>query len=641
MCPILVQNNFKGEGYDFSIKKMIDQEKENEIMKRRIWTLLVVATLGLGLFSGCGTGTSGANVNLKNMQKADKIIMEALSSDAYKMASEDELLEKAKSTVEQLVEEKLVVEESVKVIEETGSVSFQYVGGGTATIQTKPLQEEVTEEVVTAPSVSEIEVIVAEEATKAEQTGAPVVETPEELPVTSDPSASWSKQEEPVIDVVYEPSEDEEKVTAFSVRVYNAFEDYNWRNANYTALLDDWVACGLANVTYDDEVHVEELLSIADYSMVSFSMHGTLTYTMTSGVTPVIVLLDDVASNERDKELQSYLAKNEVVKLYHADGACYAITPSFFAGNLAAESLSNTIVYSESCDFLGECHYEVCDRASGVYCSTGTSSYPDALCGLGALSVMGFHNSVNNVYAVAGLDVVGQLVYLGYTPEVAYVAFTDWYGLTDDEFLMRNYGTHKDGVPAYLLLYGNNITCTSQDLLKPVEGEVVEPETVEEQEQKDNAISTGRMTRDEQVAFVSESMGWDICTEEQFAVFAQCGIPEEKHYMLWDGEAVVVVFDRVMEVCDFVDSTATNLMSNNFLDYSSLDFMESILHSSNGEVEEPDIIFQELLNEGDSMAFGSRMIHLEYVPYLVDDAGKMVEQGSDDPYYYIRIRLVE
>lgn len=426
-------------------------------MKKRILSLLLVGTMTLSLLTGCGYGgkETKAIINLDNLKKADEQIEAIIDSDEFKEADEEKRLELAIETIDKLIEAKVIEEKSVQVVEEKGVVTFIYEGGGAGAIQTTELAPQTTEE-AQIPSESKVESTIIAEEEKAEQAGATVVSPGEEIPEVEDIDAEWSKQQDPTPDVVITPTSG-----MLSIRVYNAFEDNDYRNANYETLLSAWKEGGFTadQITLDNEVYVEELLDIPNYTMVSFSMHGSVCRNNQGEILPIIILLDDHVSEKRDEELQEYIGQYEVVKMYTEKGACYGVFPSFFSNNFSANALSHTIVYSESCKFFGSCNNTAqCDKKANKFCNTGSAVFAETLCSLGCPAVLGFHNSVYANYALGGLYVFGLALNMGYTPEFAFCAFTSEMGETD----RVNTAT---GYTAFPLLFGKNITCTIGDLL--------------------------------------------------------------------------------------------------------------------------------------------------------------------------------
>ena len=411
------------------------------------------------------------------------MIEDVVTSEEFKEADEKKRLEIAKDTVEQLVDDKIVKEESVQVIEEEGVVTFQYEGGGSGTIHAADLPQPDKEE-VSHPEESVIGDTIEKQEQKAEEAGATAVGPQEEIPIVEDTKAEWSKQPEPSIDVVITP-----KPATMTIRVYNAFEDSEYRNRNYESLVSNWKDEGFSEeqIILDNEVYVEELLEIPNYTLVSFSMHGSVCCDGNGNVLPVILLMDDKSSAARNKELESYLANYEIAKVYTQHGGAYAVFPKLFSNHFSKDDLANTIIYSESCMFFGECSLnKKCNKKSGIYCDSGSVAFADALCDSGCPAVLGFHNSVYADYAIGGLYVFGIAINMGYTPEYAFCAFTDIMGETDRTNV-------QTGNTAYPLLFGKNITCTVSDLLqqKEVVQQTSQQQSSEEtSEKEDDATSS-------------------------------------------------------------------------------------------------------------------------------------------------------
>ena len=434
-------------------------------MRKRIISIALVITMIAGLMTvtGCRGKIARKTVALTVLEKVDEELEEIVLSDTFQIADTKERLEIAVETVEQLIIDKLIKKDSVQVLEEEGAVVFEYEGGGTGTIHAGELSEPTDSKLPEVPERPEIEDAVVKQEEQAQESGKDVIEADEQIPTVDDKEGEWSKQPDPVVDAVIAP-----RPAKLSIRVYNAFEDIASRNNNYDILTASWLNVGLTQdqINVDNEVYVEELLTITDYSMVSFSMHGSVSCDELGNIVPTLLLLDDKATYNRNSELCDYLYKHEVAKVYTSEGLCYSVNPTFFQNNLSDNALSHTIVYSESCEFFGKCMGTVCDRYAGRYCDGIDLSFGAVFYGKNCPAIMGFHNSVWSDYALEGLCIYGATLNMGYTPEYAYGVFVKKRGLTDTI-------NDETGLTAYPILVGKNITCTVADLYAETEQEPV------------------------------------------------------------------------------------------------------------------------------------------------------------------------
>ena len=120
----------------------------------------------------------------------------------------------------------------------------------------------------------------------------------------------------------------------------------------------------------------------------------------------------------------------------------YCITPAFFRAAYRGGQLKNTIVLSETCEFLG------------VDSSVDTSM-ADALLAGGAKAVAGYVNNVYTVYSRSMLwDTVNRLI-LGQTLEEAVQHAQDTYGSDDLVWYNAQGGRRPHAAAAYLRLFGD------------------------------------------------------------------------------------------------------------------------------------------------------------------------------------------
>ena len=154
--------------------------------------------------------------------------------------------------------------------------------------------------------------------------------------------------------------------------------------------------------------------------------------------TEPVILLTEESTMARDLYYSLDLMTHRVIKI----NGLYCITPAFFRAAYRGGQLKNTIVLSETCEFLG------------VDSSVDTSM-ADALLAGGAKAVAGYVNNVYTVYSRSMLwDTVNRLI-LGQTLEEAVQHAQDTYGSDDLVWYNAQGGRRPHAAAAYLRLFGD------------------------------------------------------------------------------------------------------------------------------------------------------------------------------------------
>ena len=133
-----------------------------------------------------------------------------------------------------------------------------------------------------------------------------------------------------------------------------------------------------------------------------------------------------------------HLLPHRVIKI----NGLYCITPSFFRAAYRGGQLKDTVVLSETCEFLG---------VSGSL----DTSMADALLAGGAKAVAGYVNNVYTVYSRSMLwDTVNHLI-LGQTLQESVQHSMDTYGADDLVWYNAQGGKRPHAAAAYPLLFGD------------------------------------------------------------------------------------------------------------------------------------------------------------------------------------------
>mgnify|MGYP006876722175 CR=1 FL=1 len=202
--------------------------------------------------------------------------------------------------------------------------------------------------------------------------------------------------------------------------IYYAFDNTvnSSRYPYYSYMKGFWTAMGL-HTRIDSTVTVSDLKRMNDYGLCILSAHGSY-YTYTSGFlfkqtrTEPVILLTEESDFYKDLYYGIDLLTHRVIKI----NGLYCITPSFFRAAYRGGQLKDTVVLSETCEFLG---------VSGSL----DTSMADALLAGGAKAVAGYVNNVYTVYSRSMLwDTVNHLI-LGQTLQESVQHSMDTYGADD------------------------------------------------------------------------------------------------------------------------------------------------------------------------------------------------------------------
>lgn len=208
--------------------------------------------------------------------------------------------------------------------------------------------------------------------------------------------------------------------------------DESWRNSFYNKTVKDWNAKGLST-TYDDEVKVSDLLNVKNYDVAVFSMHGS-----TYDGDPVLCV-NEKPTESTNKTYEKELLGNEIALVNYSDGTSgYWVRPAYFKNHLSASALVNTMIFSESCQFMG---------------AYGNVNYDmsNALTNKDARSVVGFHNSVLAKYSRNVMkDYVDRLI-AGDNCGEAFEHATNRYGDGDGQKTDEAYPILRGDSGAYLV----------------------------------------------------------------------------------------------------------------------------------------------------------------------------------------------
>ena len=331
------------------------------------------------------------------MQLADDAVAALTESDEFAELDRSERLRAALDQVNELADSGLILPRSIFVDEENGMVSFEYTCG---------------------------------------VLGGILVDEPEEE------NAAISSAAMP--DVNLQEMSNAAKGDHGTAMIYYAFDNTvnSSRYPYYSYMKGFWTAMGLTT-RIDTKVTVSNLRWMNRYDLCILSAHGAY-YTYTRGWlwkhtrTEPIILLTEETSFAQDLAYGLDLLTHRVIKI----NGRYCVTPSFFKNAYRFGQLKDTIIFSETCEFLG------------VDNSIDTSM-ADALIAGGAKGVIGYVNNVYTVYSRSMLwDTVNHLI-LGQTLEASLQHASDTYGANDLIWYTSQGGKRPHAAAAYPLLFGD------------------------------------------------------------------------------------------------------------------------------------------------------------------------------------------
>lgn len=362
------------------------------------------------------------------MQQADQAVTALTESEAYNQMDVAARCQAALEMLDSLAEQRLIVGRSVSVDEANGIISFAYpcgVWGGVL------LQDPAG-------------VLDAENELQAQ------------LPPDLGQQSLYSTTS------LYQ-AENRHTDSFSNAVIYYAFDNTvnSSRYPYYTYMKGFWSAMGL-DTRLDTTVTISDLKKMDDYDVCVLSAHGAY-YTYTTGWlwkkthTEPIILLTERSSVGRDLRYGMDLLRHRIIKV----NGMYCITSDFFRGSYRRGQLRDTIVYSETCEFLG-------------VDPTPDTSMADALLAGGAKAVVGYVNNVYTVYSRSMLwDIVNHLA-VGQSVGEALGHAKDTYGADDLVWYRAQGGRSPHAAASYAVLYGDSgarlevsASAARNDLLEP------------------------------------------------------------------------------------------------------------------------------------------------------------------------------
>ena len=397
-----------------------------------VCALALVLTAVLAPAAWAAEGTDEAQAEAKTtltaadaaqMQQADAAVTALTGSEEYEQMSREQRRAAALDELDGLARKGLVRRSSIRTDEENGIVSFTYSCGVLGGILFTPADE-----------LDEMTFAAGDNGLRAPR----------------DIAQRTPRTEMPLPDDVRQAAEARQyrenalPETIGRAAIYYAFDNTvnSSRFPYYSYMQGFWEGMGL-RTTMNTRVTLSDLRRMNKYDLCILSAHGAY-YTYSYGTfrkhtrTEPIILLTEESTFYKDIVYSFELLSHRVIKM----NGLYCATADFFRNAYRAGQLSSTIVYSETCEFLGV---------------TGSvdESMAEALLAGGARAVLGYVNNVYTVYSRSMLwDTVNHLG-MGMTIGGAVTHAKDTYGENDIIWYTEQGGRRPHAAAAYLVLYGD------------------------------------------------------------------------------------------------------------------------------------------------------------------------------------------
>ena len=269
------------------------------------------------------------------MQQADAAVTALTGSDEYEQMSREERLTSALAELDELARKGLVRRDSIRTDEENGIVSFTYRCGVLGGI------------LLTLPDeLDEMTFDAGDNGLRAPRDIAQCTPRTAEMPLTDDvrQAAEARRYRENAL-----------PETIGRAAIYYAFDNTvnSSRFPYYSYMQGFWEGMGL-RTTMNTRVTLSDLRRMNKYDLCILSAHGAY-YTYSYGTfrkhtrTEPIILLTEASTLYKDIIYGFDLLAHRIIKL----NGLYCVTADFLRNAYRSGQLSNTIIYSETCEFLG------------------------------------------------------------------------------------------------------------------------------------------------------------------------------------------------------------------------------------------------------------------------------------------------
>ena len=314
--------------------------------------LLVSASIAAWLTHGFGLFDGG----IKKIERMDTLVRSSLTPETLAGASQDQQVALVKQTLDEAYEQGLI-QEGYYFDSEVQMYNFVYANGAIGGIDLRVYDDEYFNGAAPEPPAIALHAALVPLAYAANADG-------------------------------IQPN----------MLVLDAFEKK--RDPTYDASKEYWEGIGF-RVILDKDVTVDDFSRFAVYDVVLISAHGTLCDRHPA------ICLKETANGELDQKYCKALENKRIARVYSGIGFefKYYILPAYFGKHGSSGSLDGTIVFSESCDFLGTFDLDMISVFQGDqniwYDREIKTEFPNAMLSAGAKSVQGFVNSVSASYCIS------------------------------------------------------------------------------------------------------------------------------------------------------------------------------------------------------------------------------------------------
>ncbi|WP_028519884.1 cellulose binding domain-containing protein [Ruminococcus flavefaciens] len=224
--------------------------------------------------------------------------------------------------------------------------------------------------------------------------------------------------------------DDDLDYSGYNGLVLNAFEDTDYRTDFYDEFTQNWKDAGMT-LDYDDFVTVSDLTTkLSNKDIIALCGHG-----MVSNNQSVFVLIDDNVTTAKDIAYNLDISNHRIEGAQYSVGGVnyhtYIVYRDFFTNYYGTSGLSDSFVFSESCNFMGNEDNIGHDE-----------SYANALINCGATSVIGFENSVMADYSRELMLYYFEELLDGETSGDAFIDAKEEYGYNDYEYRKPSFFTY-------------------------------------------------------------------------------------------------------------------------------------------------------------------------------------------------------
>lgn len=405
--------------------------------------LFMVLTILVCFFTSC-SDKQEAQKN-ENLEQADSSIESVLQEEGFDKLDEPQKAQKVEEALEEMEQEGVIKEGTIEYSEKEKMYTFEYSDGILGGVWLEERNDEWNEKGTNNQNSGETE---------------------------------------------NQKSEDNNSTSELKALILNAFENVPKRRDFYENLESEWENMDV-DTTVDVDVTVEDLKTLNEYDIVTFSMHGT----RFRGES--VLCLNEVVTDETDGKYAEELANQSIARVMDSNRELlYIVFDDFFENEY--EELTSKVIFSETCQFYGcECEGDIIDF-----------SYANTLYELSQNAIIGYRNSVEMNYSRDVMeDTIGHMLQGDVVSEALEKAINshgendDWEDAADDKYYAFPILTGNSSV-TLVEIPVTDFSIPEEKVMTLGEISVIEPE-IKPENATDYTIKW--TSSDENIATVSES----------------------------------------------------------------------------------------------------------------------------------------